>query len=245
MKPFIPSVCLILLVGCTQDPAPPWRWMELGHRPLSEAWDAGEWIRVDIDDRTHWVILGPETTPPKSGHHKLHGADLHCGDRLKMHPKDGHPDWLAALPDLGPDSVTLHCQCANLAGLAQWHQQRMRWRPAEADSIETQWVALLRRHRPDTLMHIGAPLSAGDSIRLAISTMRADGVPLEPDTLRLSFILGEPDQIVPALEPGLSKVTDASRWTTWSNAQNAFGPGPHPDLGLPAHMPLQFSVKVE
>ena len=245
MKPLIPSLCLILLAGCTHDPAPPWRWMELGHRPLAQAWDHGNWIRVDVEDHTHWVIPNFDRNWTGVADPKLNWSDLHCGDRLRLHPKDGHPALLSALPKLGQDSVTLRWQCANLEELTQWHMQRLQLQPTRGDDLEARWLALLQKHLPDEGVHNGARVSEGDSIRLAISTWRADGEPLEPDTVRLSFILGDPDQVVPALAPGLARVTNTSQWTVWSSSAEAFGSGAHPELGLPAHMPLRFSVKVE
>ena len=80
---------------------------------------------------------------------------------------------------------------------------------------------------------------------LSISTTRADGHPLQPETVSISFNKGDADQVVPAIERELSRARSNSEWTVWATSVDAFGKEAHPELGLPPHMPLRFTVRVE
>jgi len=116
--------------------------------------------------------------------------------------------------------------------------------PVNLTTDEQRWLETLRLSDPEVFTSPSARYRSGDLVRLVIECQRPDGSPVG-DTVRLDFRLGEQDQVVTALEPGLSQAGPGAHWTVWALSSNAFGSQPQPKLGLPAHTPLKFSVVAE
>ena len=143
------------------------------------------------------------------------------------------------------DSMTVRWHCHGQNGLAQFFLEEMDRDSASPSAIEQEWVDLLRMQLPDQRSHAGQVIQSGEEITLTISTTRADGRPLEPETISISFNKGDVDQVVPTIERELFRARSNSEWTLWATSAEAFGEEAHPELGLPHHMPLRFTVRVE
>ena len=238
-------VGVALIVGCTAPQTPPWRLMELGHGDVTSALDAGQWVLAESEAGPGW--LSPDTT--LEGRALLRDLrslpTLACGDRMRLSPTDLPWTLRDRFGWTGTDSLTVHWQCLGPDELAQHHTAAMRRRPFDQGRIEADWVALLRAAEPDWMLEGQTPIAEGDSVTLTISTRRADGITLEPDPVVLTFALGHPDQVVPALAPWLSGIKRGTQFAVWSTSDQAFGSEAHPELGLPEQMPLRFSVRVD
>ena len=140
--------------------------------------------------------------------------------------------WRCSATRAGHRPLSGHDCCRLAASAPSSVPQRQRW-------LET-----LRLSDPEVFTSPSARYRSGDLVRLVIECQRPDGSPVG-DTVRLDFRLGEQDQVVTALEPGLSQAGPGAHWTVWALSSNAFGSQPQPKLGLPAHTPLKFSVVAE
>ena len=237
-------VCALLL-GCTppKDP-PPWRWMELGAGPVGDALKQGKWVRVDSKLPSAW--LSPGTSP--EGQALVRDlrtlGNVTCGDRMRLNPADLPLSLRHQFGWTLQDSLTVQWNCLDQGELARHFQKQMRQRPFDKPALESEWVGLLRKRDPDWVSPGEAPIHPGEALTLSISTTRADGIPLEPDTVTLTFSRGDRDQVVPAIEPWLDQMPIGSRLHLWSASDLGFGSPAHAALGLPEHMPLHFEVTV-
>lgn len=238
------TVCALLL-GCTppKDP-PPWRWMELGSGPVDDALKQGKWVRVDSELPSAW--LSPGTSP--EGQALVRDlrtlGNVTCGDRMRLNPTDLPLSLRHQFGWTLQDSLTVQWNCLDQDELARHFQKQMRQRPFDKPALESEWVGLLRKRDPNWVSPGEAPIRPGEALTLAISTTRADGIPLEPDTVILTFSRGDRDQVVPAIEPWLNQMPIGSQLHLWSTSDLGFGSTAHAALGLPEHMPLHFEVTV-
>ena len=234
----------LLLIGCTRSAGPPWRLIELGEGPVAGQLETG-WVRVESGSDSRWLL--PDNGPEGLA---LLARDLRslpeiaCGDKVRLWPGDIPLSIRHAAGWTGTDSLTVRWQCFDQTGLAGLFLEAIQQDSALADQREAAWISMLQIHRPDTQRHDGVPLRIGEEVTLSIST-RADGRPLEPETVTITFNMGDADQVVPAIEKELNRARSNSEWTAWATSADAFGEEAHPELGLPAHMPLRFSVLVE
>ena len=235
----------LLLIGCTRSAGPPWRLIELGEGSVANHLMSG-WVRVESDSGHHWLL--PDQG---SGELAILARDLRslpeiaCGDKVRLLPDDMPLSIRHAAGWTGTDSLTVQWQCFDQPALAALFLEEIQQDSALADPWEAAWISMLQVHHPDTQRHDGVPLRMGEEVTLLVNTECADGRKLMPDTVRLTFRIGDAGQVAPALEEGLRHIHSESQWSVWSTSSDAFGSEAHPELGLPAHMPLQFSVAVE
>ena len=245
MTPLRIFMACALLLGCTppKDP-PPWQWMELGSGPVGDALKQGMWVRVASELPNAW--LSPDTSP--EGQALVRDlrtlGDVACGDRMRLNPADLPLSLRHQFGWAHQDSLTVQWNCLDQGELALHFQKQMRQRPFDKSDLESEWVDLLRQWSPDWVSPGEGPIVPGEALTLSIYTARADGIPLEPDTVILTFSRGDRDQVVPAIEPWLDQMPTGSRLHIWSTSDLAFGSTAHDALGLPAHMPLHFEVTV-
>ena len=245
MTPLRALMVATMLLGCTSPKnPPPWRWMELGSGPLVEALEQGEWILADSELPDAW--LAPDTTP--AGQTLIRDlrtfGNVACGDRMRLDPADLPLSLRHQFGWAHQDSLTIQWWCMDQGELALHFQQQMRQRPFDKPALESEWVDLLRKRSPDWVSPGSATIVSGEALTLSISTTRADGIPLEPDTVTMTFSRGDREQVVPAIEAWLDQMPIGSRLHIWSTSELAFGSMAHDGLGLPAHMPLLFEVTV-
>jgi len=240
------ALILVLgLAGCTRSTPPPWQLLELGQGSVPDA-IRDQWVMVEADGNRHWLEAGEGNGLEKLSRDLRTLPEIACGDVMRLAPGNLPLSIRHSLGLEGmKDSLTVKWNCLDQAALAAVFLKAIQDDPLQGDAMEDKWVDLLRTHHPETDRHSGKALRSGDEITLLVSTVRADGQPLEPETVRLTFNHGDADQVVEALEPGLLLARSNSTWSVWARSGSAFGQEAHPDLGLPAHMPLRFSVRVE
>ena len=141
--------------------------------------------------------------------------------------------------------MTVRWHCHDQNSLAQIFLEEMNRNSAAPSALEQEWIDLLQIHLPNHRSHVGQDIQSGEEVTLSISTTRADGLPLEPETVSITFNRGDADQVVPAIERELNWARSKSEWITWATSAEAFGEEAHTELGLPPHMPLRFTVRVE
>ncbi len=239
----------LLLVHCTPSQPLPWRLIELGDTPLTEAMGEGQWILAEVNGQPHW--LPPDTLTMEGAKLRRDLASLPemaCGDRMVVahdalpHALKDALNWLPQWTANG-DSLLVHWSCFNRSEMADWFQARIETEDADQQGrAEARWARLLERAYPPTSTHPTEGYKKGDPVQLRIFTTRADGTPLRTDTVHMAFSYGDPDQVVPALMSGLLLAGPGSHWSTWSTSSRAFGPSHHPSLGLPPHAPLRFTA---
>lgn len=235
----------LLLIECTRSAGPPWRLIELGEGSVADHLESG-WVQVESGSDSRWLL--PDNGPEGLA---ILARDLRslpkiaCGDKVRLLPRDMPLSIRHAAGWSGTDSLTVQWQCFDQAGLAGLFLEAIQQDSALADQREAAWISMLQIHHPDTQHNDGVPLRMGEEVTLSISTTRADGRPLQPETVSVTFNMGDADQVVPAIEKELNRARSNSEWTVWATSANAFGEEAHPELGLPAYMPLRFSVRVE
>lgn len=245
MNRFIPILIpALLLIGCTQSAGPPWRLIELGEGSVADHIETG-WVRVESGSGDHWLLPGGNSERLVLARDLRSLPEMACGDKMRLWPGDMPLSVRHATGWSGTDSLTVRWHCFDEPGLAALFLERIQQDSASADQMEAEWISMLQIHRPDTQHHNGVPLRLGEEVTLRVTTQCPDGRRLMPDTVRLTFRIGDAGQVAPALEEGLRHIHSESQWSVWSTSSNAFGSEAHPELGLPAHMPLQFSVAVE
>lgn len=237
--------CLVGLVvsaalfGCQSRPSPPWKLLAIGTEPVDSALARGEAICAWDPLDAAWPVLlyaGDAAVLDSL-------PDILCGDQMTVLPTDlpkrlrQHMQWE------GGDSLNLTWQCLGRQALAHMGADIVSKaaRPALAEQM---WRQALERTMPGTYEPPMAPFAWGDTVTLTITCERPDGRAVG-DTVRLSFLKGEPDQVVPALEAGLSQAGPGARWATWALSSDAFGSGAHPDLGLAPFTPLFFRAEAQ
>ena len=238
-------IALLVLWGCRPSTPPPWKLIELGNSSVAEAVVDG-WVAAEVDDQIHW-LRPDENNSLTTLARDLHSLpDIACGDLIQLSPTDlplsirDAFGWRERV-----DSMTVRWQCHDQSSLAQFFLEEMNQNSASLSVLEQEWMRLLRIQLPDERSHAGQDIQPGVEMTLSISTTRADGRPLEPETVSMTFNKGDADQVVPAIERELSRALSNSEWTVWATSADAFGQEAHPELGLPPHMPLRFTVRVE
>ncbi|HCZ07901.1 MAG TPA: hypothetical protein DHV07_02030 [Flavobacteriales bacterium] len=240
------AAAAIWSTGC-QSPDPlPWKLVELGTEPITSAWERGEAVAAEIEgDRWPGFIFAHDSST--QGRIARRDAKtlpvIMCGDKMRLHPKDLPLGWSSYFSWEGRDSLTVQWRCYDRAAIARFGS-RLLQTSATPQADEQRWLETLRLSDPEVFTSPSARYRSGDLVRLVIECQRPDGSPVG-DTVRLDFRLGEQDQVVTALEPGLSQAGPGAHWTVWALSSNAFGSQPQPKLGLPAHTPLKFSVVAE
>ena len=238
-------IALLVLWGCRPSTPPPWKLIELGSGSVAETVVDG-WVAVKVDHQIHWLRPdeGNSLTTLARDLHSL--PEIACGDLIRLSPADLPLSIRDAFRWRGRvDSMTVRWQCHDQNSLAQFFLEEMGRDSAFPSAIEKEWVDLLRMRLPDERSHLGQDIQPGVEVTLSISTTRADGRPLEPETVSITFNKGDADQVVPAIERELSRARSNSEWAVWAPSADAFGEEAHPELGLPPHMPLRFMVQVE
>lgn len=239
----------ILCCSCAPKTPLPWRLLELGMTPVHMAMADGQWILVETNTSPHW--LSPDTLTlegAKLRRDMVSLPEISCGDLMRV-PSSALPHSIVDALNWGPeltdrkDSLTLRWRCFDQRALAIWFENRIgAISPAKRGAEEAEWVRILQQAQPNSEAISARPYEKGQPIRLRILTVRADGTILNPDTVVMSFMYGDPSQVVTAIVPGLLKAGPGSEWAAWSTSQNAFGSQAHPDMGLKSHTPLRFSV---
>jgi len=250
---FIPAVGCLVLVGCQSADPLPWRLIALGTTPLTTALEDGQvvvahaWNAEGAEDATGWPGM---LFPSDTGQRNLQVMrdlrtlpTLTCGDVIRFSP--------AAMPltlrqqfgwtDETADSISVQWECLNVLALGPWGMEAVA-KAQDPVAAESAFLASLMRWAPNQVQTTTSPYQLGDSIHLQIVTTRPDGQRVG-DTVRLGFRKGQPDQVVPALEPGLASAGPGATWTVWSLSKDGFGSEAHPHLRLPAHTPLHFEVQ--
>ena len=249
MKPALPIlgwlIALLFLCCCRPSTPPPWKLIELGSDSIAEAVVRG-WIAAEVDQEIHWLRPDADNSAATLARDLHSLPDIACGDLIRLSPGDLPLSIRDAFGWRGRvDSMTVRWQCHDQNSLAQFFLKEMGRDSAFPSAIEKEWVDLLRIQLPDERSHVGQAIRAGEEVTLSISTTRADGRPLEPETVSVTFNMGDADQVVPGIERELNRARSNSEWTVWATSADAFGEEAHPELGLPAHMPLRFGVRVE
>jgi len=249
MRPPLPIagwlVILLCLWSCHHSTPPPWKLIELGSGSVAEAVVDG-WVATEVDQEIHWLRPdeGNSLTTLARDLHSL--PDIACGDLIRLAPGDLSLSIRDAFGWRGrTDSMTVRWQCHDQNSLAQFFLEEMDRNPIHSSTLEQEWTHLLQVQLPDHHSHVGQDIQPGKEVTLVISTTRADGLPLEPETVSITFNKGDADQVVPAIERELNRARSNSEWTVWATSAEAFGEEAHPELGLPPHMPLRFTVRVE
>ena len=249
MKPALPIagwlVALLSLWGCRPSTPPPWVLIELGSGSVAEAMIDG-WIAAEVDHRTHWLQPDADNSLATLARDLHSLPEIACGDLMRLAPGDLP---LSVRDAFGwrerVDSMTVRWHCHDQNSLAQFFLDKMERNSAPPSALEQEWIKLLQMHFPDYSSHAGQDIQSGEEMTLSISTTRADGHPLQPETVSISFNKGDADQVVPAIERELNRARTISEWAMWATSVDAFGEEAHPELGLPPHMPLRFTVRVE
>ena len=238
-------ILCLCFAGCTRNNPPPWHLMVLGEGSVAESIEH-EWVMAETQGKRHWLqTKGPHDRTKLSRDLKSM-PDIACGDVMRISPLDFPLSIQHALGwgDL-KDSIVVTWHCLDRGALAALHRQSIDHHPNKATAFEKEWIELLQLHHPNSERHEGERLKMGDEITLSVTTVRADAIPMEPETVKLTFHLGDSDQVVSALQPGLNIARTQSTWSVWATSASAFGQEAHPELELPAHMPLWFSATVE
>ena len=249
MRPPLPIagwlVVLLSLWSCHHSTPPPWKLIELGSGSVAEAVVHG-WVAAEVDQQTHWLRPDADNSLATLARDLHSLPDIACEDLMRLSPEDLPLSIRDAFGWRGKvDSMTIRWHCHDQDSLAQFFLEEMGRDSASPSAIEQEWVDLLRMRLSDHRSHGGQVIQSGEEITLTISTARADGRPLEPETVSISFNKGDANQVVPAIERELSRARSNSQWTVWGTSADAFGEEAHPELGLPPLMPLRFTVWVE
>lgn len=232
-------VAAALICACHPKPSAPWKLIALGTEPIDSALARGEAICAWDPNDTAWPAL-------------LYADDaialdslpvILCGDQMTVLPADLPQELRHHMQWEGSDSLTITWHCLGRRDLAQMGADLVS-KTAQPAGAEWVWHQAMNRAVPDTFVPPTAPYNWGDTVTLTITCERPDGRSVG-DTVRLSFMKGEADQVVPALEAGLSQAGPGASWTTWALSQDAFGSGDHPDLGLAAYTPLFFRIEAQ
>lgn len=236
---------LLCLWGCTPTAPLPWQLLELGQGSLPDALEQGQWVLAQSDRGEGWWVPDTSMTGQSLVRDLRTLPEIACGDHMRLSTSDFPLSIRAELGWGEADSLTVWWRCLGKMELAEHHLTSMRRRPFDRARIERDWLTLLQRAEPDWSQPGHTSISLGEPVNLTISTQRADGRMLEPNPIMLRFHQGDEGQVVPALESWLSQARRGSQIALWCSSADAFGVEAHPDLGLPAHMPLRFSAKVE
>lgn len=238
-------IALLFLWGCRPSTPPPWTLIELGNGSVAEAMING-WIAAEVDQEIHWLRRDEDNNLATLARDLHSLPDIACGDLIRLSPADLPLSIRDAFGWRGRvDSMTVRWHCHDQNSLSRFFQEEMGRDSTFPSVLEQEWIHLLRMQLPDERSHGGQDIRAGEEVTLSISTTRADGRPLKPQTVSVTFNMGDADQVVPAIERELSRTRSNSQWTVWANSADAFGEEAHPELGLPPHMPLRFTVRVE
>ena len=250
---FIPAVGCLVLVGCQSADPLPWRLIALGTTPLTTALEDGQvvvahaWNAEGAEDATGWPGM---LFPSETGQRNLQVMrdlrtlpTLTCGDVIRFSPSSmpltlrEHFGWTVK----SEDNISVRWDCMDGIALGPWGMAAVA-KAQDPAAAESAFLASLMRWAPNQVQTTTSPYQLGDSIHLQIVTTRPDGQRVG-DTVRLGFRKGQPDQVVPALEPGLASAGPGATWTVWSLSKDGFGSEAHPHLRLPAHTPLHFEVQ--
>lgn len=232
-------VAAATLFACHTKPTAPWKLVALGTEPIDSALVRGEavcaWNTLD----TAWPVLlyASDAAVLNSL------PDIHCGDQVVVSPTDLPKAFRQRMQWEGSDSLNLTWQCLGRQELALMGAD-IASRTSQPAGAEILWRRALERAMPGSFTPPAAMYASGDTVTLTITCEHPNGQCVG-DTVRLSFMKGQPDQVVPALEVGLSQAGPGAQWATWALSRDAFGSQGHPDLGLAPHTPLYFSVKAQ
>ena len=249
MRAALPIAALLTALlsfwGCQPSTPPPWKLIELGSGSVAEAVVHG-WVAAEVDHQTHWLRPDADNSLATLSRDLHSLPEIECGDLIRLSPEDLPLSILDALGLRGEtDSIIVRWHCHDQNSLAQFFLDEMNQNSASPSMLEQEWIHLLQMQHPDHSSHVGQEVPSGGEMTLSISTTRADGLPLEPETVSITFNKGDADQVVPAIERELNRARSNSEWTVWAASTEAFGEKAHPELGLPPHMPLLFTVRVE
>ena len=240
---------LLATQGCNPREPSPWTLMELGTRPVREAWDKGEALVLVAGDGAKdgnepWpVVLFPDSSLDSRILRReiFSMPSIACGDRMRMHWSSLPLAIREAVPGPHSDSIVIKWHCMDRRKLAAFAAQQVAL-SAHPNQIESQWIASLRLGYPEEFEAPERTYREDETVFLEIATHRPDGSEIG-DTVRLTFQFGQSDQVVPALEPFLLEAGPGCKASIWAPSADAFGQEAHPEFGLPAHTPVQFVVK--
>lgn len=241
-------VALIALIpcGCQPPPAAPWTLLELGDGPITEALDGGALILALTEDALpSWpgmLIPGDTALAARIARRDLLTLpSIMCGDRMSLRTGDLPLSLTRGFGWPPEDSLTVRWTCMDRGAFARFAEAFVT-RAQSPAMAEVLWLATLRQWWPDSLTTPDIPYAPGAPVHLDILAERPDGSMIgEP--VHLDFYFGDADQVVPALLPGLERAGAGAHWSVWSSSADAFGSGPHPELGLPAFTPVRFRVE--
>lgn len=236
------------LVACQHREASPWRWLELGTVPLSEALTEGKGVTAEVqelaeNEHAGWPFILWATDPTTQiVQRELQGMpSLTCGDLIRLHPKNLPLSIQQAFDWNDNDSLTVRWRCLDQNEIARMGADHVA-RSKAPRAAEWEWWQALKHMSPDAFQAPAHRFAVGDPIQLRIITLRPDGN-MVGDTVKMAFHQGEPDQVVPALASFLSVAGPGASARVWSTSDQAFGSQAHPEWGLPAHTPVQFVVE--
>lgn len=189
-------------MGCQQKAPLPWRLLELGTQPLTEALSQGHVVHATFEgqqDPFQGMLFPHDTTLQGriARRDVLTLPTLACGDRMRLHPADLPGSLTAALDWPLDDSLTVRWDCLHEAQLASLGMQAF---ALGGDSSETErkWLEVLRSWKPETMKGAERRYAENEPVSLTVVCTRPDGHRVG-DTVRMKFRKGETDQVVPAL----------------------------------------------
>jgi hypothetical protein len=239
------AAAAVLLLGCTSREPLPWKLIALGNEPISAALDSGCAVVATVQEEggTWPGILFPDSTPASrlARRSLLSLPVIACGDQMRLHPS-ALP--LALRTELGwahTDSITVSWQCATREDIAALGAAQVAQAP-HPGATEALWHAALQRLIPGAETPPEQRYAKGDPVEIRIAAFRPDGRAIG-DTVFLSVRSGDPDQVVPALQPLLARAGPGFRGTRWALSAAAFGSHAHPEWALAPHTPVQFVVE--
>lgn len=242
------AVILMALIpaACRTPEAAPWTLLELGTTPVVDALDQHLLVAAFPDHVEHtWpgiLIPGDTATPSRIAYRDLLTLpEIACGDLMRLRPEDLPMSLAHALVWPEGDSLTLRWTCMDRREFSAF-AERFILNTDHPDLAESLWLSTLRRWFPESASFPESRYARGQAVHLDILAVRPDGSAIG-DTVHLDFHLGDADQVVPALQPGLDRAGPGAHWSVWARSEDAFGSAPHPDLRLPAHAPVLFRVQ--
>ena len=182
-----------------------------GNGSVAEAVVNG-WIVAEVDQEIHWLRRDEDNnlTTLARDLHSL--PDIACGDLI----------------DCPRQTSAVHPRCLWMARRVD--SMKVRWhchsRTASPDSSgrDGPGFRLSQRARaggpsapdatPDERSHGGQDIRAGEEVTLSIPPPGPMVAP-KPQTVSVTFNMGDADQVVPAIERELSRTRSNSQWTVW------------------------------
>ena len=235
--------------GCETSSPLPWRLLEVGSTPAIHALHDDQWLIAEIDGQSFSMHANPTLESQVLLRDLLGLPEIACGDVMVLNgpafpPSIRHAMGWSDLAHIRKDSLLVRWTCLDQAGVERHFRSRMDASgPNLHNEIEDQWVQWLKMASPAEEDLPVVRYQTGEKVELTIVSTPALEHQAISDTVTLAFRFGDPDQVVNALMPGLSRSGPGSRWSLWTASRDAFGSESNPGLGLLHHTPIHFQVE--